>query len=159
MHLRCSLSYQRYHKSCINAEGTWVEMGPRRNSWNAVVDCPGACIGYVHDDNCFLFNGSAAGRFSPPMSMSGSTFDQQQMTECVKVEQFSPRAMHWSKPAKGAFGMRPVLHSFNYPLGTVRGFRQKFTIEDAIGSHACSFGANMRVANGIPLGSQVHLTG
>jgi hypothetical protein len=30
-------------------------------------------------------------------------------------------------------------------------FRQKFTLEDAIGSHACSLEANMRVTNGIPL--------
>jgi hypothetical protein len=35
--------------------------------------------------------------------------------------------------------------------GTVRVFRQKFTLEDAIGSHACSLEANMRVTNGIPL--------
>jgi aldehyde dehydrogenase (NAD+) len=32
-------------------------------------------------------------------------------------------------------------------------FRQKFTLEDAIGSHACSLEANTRVTNGIPLGS------
>jgi hypothetical protein len=38
-------------------------------------------------------------------------------------------------------------------VGTVRVFRQKFTLEDAIGSHACSLQANMRVTNGIPLGS------
>jgi hypothetical protein len=30
-------------------------------------------------------------------------------------------------------------------------FRQKFTLEDAIGSHACSLEANMRVTNCIPL--------
>jgi hypothetical protein len=36
--------------------------------------------------------------------------------------------------------------------GTVRVFRQKFTLEDAIGSHACSLQANMRVTNGISLG-------
>jgi hypothetical protein len=35
----------------------------------------------------------------------------------------------------------------------VRVFRQKFTLEDAIGSHACSLEANTRVTNGIPLGS------
>jgi hypothetical protein len=35
---------------------------------------------------------------------------------------------------------------------TVRVFRQKFTLEDAIGSHACSLEANTRVTNGIPLG-------
>jgi hypothetical protein len=38
-------------------------------------------------------------------------------------------------------------------IRTVRVFRQKFTLEDAIGSHACSLEANMRVTNGIPLGS------
>jgi hypothetical protein len=32
-------------------------------------------------------------------------------------------------------------------------FRQKFTLEDAIGSHACSLEVNTRVTNGIPLGS------
>jgi hypothetical protein len=40
---------------------------------------------------------------------------------------------------------------------TVRVFRQKFTLEDAIGSHACSLQANMRVTNGIPLGSSLLL--
>jgi hypothetical protein len=36
--------------------------------------------------------------------------------------------------------------------GTVRVFRQKFALEDAIGSHACLLEANMRVIDGIPLG-------
>jgi hypothetical protein len=40
-------------------------------------------------------------------------------------------------------------------------FRQKFTLEDAIGSHACSLEANIeantRVTNGIPLGSSLLL--
>jgi hypothetical protein len=35
----------------------------------------------------------------------------------------------------------------------VRVFRQNFTLEDAIGSHVCSLEANVRVTNGIPLGS------
>ena len=35
----------------------------------------------------------------------------------------------------------------------MRVFRQKFTLEDAIGSHACLLEANMRVTNGIPVGS------
>jgi hypothetical protein len=39
----------------------------------------------------------------------------------------------------------------------VRVFRQKFTLEDAIGSHACSLEANTRVTNGIPLGSSLLL--
>jgi hypothetical protein len=36
-------------------------------------------------------------------------------------------------------------------------FQQKFTLEDAIGSHACSLEANTRVTNGIPLGSSLLL--
>jgi hypothetical protein len=36
--------------------------------------------------------------------------------------------------------------------GTVRVFRQKFTLEDALGSHASSLEASRRVTNGIPLG-------
>jgi hypothetical protein len=36
---------------------------------------------------------------------------------------------------------------------TVLAFGQDFALEDAIGSHACSIEANMRVTNGIPLGS------
>jgi sialate O-acetylesterase len=36
--------------------------------------------------------------------------------------------------------------------GMVRVFRHDFALEDAFGSHACSFEANMRVTNGIPLG-------
>jgi hypothetical protein len=36
---------------------------------------------------------------------------------------------------------------------TVPVFRRKFTLQDAIGSHACSRQANMRVTNDIPLGS------
>jgi hypothetical protein len=37
-------------------------------------------------------------------------------------------------------------------MGTVRVFRQKFTLEDAIGPHASSLEASRRVTNGIPLG-------
>jgi hypothetical protein len=42
--------------------------------------------------------------------------------------------------------------------GTVRVFRQKFTLDDAIGSHACSLQAIRCVTNGIPLGCPL-LTG
>jgi hypothetical protein len=42
-------------------------------------------------------------------------------------------------------------------VGTVRVFRQKVTLEDAIGSHACSLEANTRVTNGISLGSSLLL--
>jgi large subunit ribosomal protein L22 len=45
--------------------------------------------------------------------------------------------------------------------GTVRVFQQKFTLEDAIGSHACSLEASSqaikRVTNGIPLGCPLFL--
>jgi hypothetical protein len=46
-----------------------------------------------------------------------------------------------------------------HPSTTVRclRFRQKFTLEDAIGSHACSLEANTRVTNVIPLGSSLLL--
>jgi hypothetical protein len=37
-------------------------------------------------------------------------------------------------------------------------FWQKFTFEEAIGSHACSLQANMRVTKGIPLGCSTFLT-
>jgi hypothetical protein len=46
---------------------------------------------------------------------------------------------------------------WQYYAGTVRVFRQKFTFEDAIGSHACSLEASRRVTNGIPLGSPLFL--
>jgi hypothetical protein len=41
--------------------------------------------------------------------------------------------------------------------GTMRVFRQKVALEDAIGSHACSLEANMRVTNSIPLGCSLLL--
>jgi hypothetical protein len=42
--------------------------------------------------------------------------------------------------------------------GAVRVFRQEFTLEDAIGSHACSLEALCRrVINGIPLGCSLLL--
>jgi hypothetical protein len=43
------------------------------------------------------------------------------------------------------------------PLYGARVFRQKFTVEDAIGSHACSFEASMRATNDIPLGCPLPL--
>jgi hypothetical protein len=36
--------------------------------------------------------------------------------------------------------------------GTVRVFREEFTLDDAVGSHACSLEASRHVTNGIPLG-------
>jgi hypothetical protein len=51
-------------------------------------------------------------------------------------------------------------HTFQLPMqsvGPVPVFRQNFALEDAIGSHTCSLEANMRVTNGIPLGSPLPL--
>jgi hypothetical protein len=44
-----------------------------------------------------------------------------------------------------------------YSFGTVRVFRQKFTLEDAIGAHACSLEASRRVTNVIPLSHPLFL--
>jgi hypothetical protein len=43
------------------------------------------------------------------------------------------------------------------PVGTVRVVRQKFTLEDAFGSHACSLEVDMRVINSIHLGCSLLL--
>lgn len=40
----------------------------------------------------------------------------------------------------------------------MRVFEQNFALEDAIGPHACSLEAKMRVTNGIHLGSTLALT-
>jgi hypothetical protein len=52
-------------------------------------------------------------------------------------------------------------HSFSLSYspggGMVLVFEQDFALEDAIGSHACSLEATMRVSNGIPLGSPLLL--
>jgi hypothetical protein len=77
-----------------------------------------------------------------------------------------------AEPQKGAAALtnatselRPgMVHAALNPLstrlahGTVRDFRQGFTLSrSAIGSHACSLHANMRVTNGISLGSPLLL--
>jgi hypothetical protein len=51
----------------------------------------------------------------------------------------------------------PMPVDSNLSMCTVRVFRQNFALEDAIGSHACSIEANMRVTNGIPLGESADL--
>jgi hypothetical protein len=63
--------------------------------------------------------GSAAGRFSPPLSPSSSVTDQQSLTSCEKMPaDFSPRASNWSRWSDRS---RPILHSFNYKLGSAWG--------------------------------------
>jgi hypothetical protein len=119
--------------------GTWIEIGPplspRRSSWNAVMNCPDnvssvvfdadgrcgqgkCCVGFVYDDYIALEGGSAAGRFKPPLTTSGSVIDQQAQTNCVDVKDFSPRGLQWNLTS----GRRwPLLHTFNYGLGSAWG--------------------------------------
>ena len=74
------------------------------------------CAGYCYDDYIALAGGSAAGRFSPPLAPSSTVNDQQIQTNCVRVRGFSPRGVNWTVPSR-----RPVLHSFNYALGSAWG--------------------------------------
>jgi hypothetical protein len=115
--------------------GTWLQSGPRRRSWNAVSGCPmtsnrtvfetgkcahgKCCAGYVYDVWTALVGGSAAGRFRPPISPSSSVTDQQDLTNCEKLPAaFSARASNWSSWSEHS---RPLLHTFNYPLGSAWG--------------------------------------
>jgi hypothetical protein len=61
------------------------------------------------------------------------------------------------RDAKGYWAAAKVSHIGYNGEGTVRVFRPNFALEDAIESHACSLDANMRVTNGIPLGSPLLL--
>jgi hypothetical protein len=56
------------------------------------------------------------------------------------------------------FHQQEYLHSRQGGACRVRGFRQEFTLDDAVGSHACSLVANMRVTNDVPLGRPLPLT-
>jgi hypothetical protein len=47
--------------------------------------------------------------------------------------------------------------TLTHPASVRCAFWQKFTLEDAIGSHTCSLEANTRVTNGIPLGCPLFL--
>jgi hypothetical protein len=49
-------------------------------------------------------------------------------------------------------GLELLRVSTTWQKGTVCDFRQKFALDDAVGSHACSLEANMRVTHDIPLG-------
>jgi hypothetical protein len=74
------------------------------------------CAGYCYDEYVALAGGSAAGRFNPPLAPSSTVTDQQVQTNCVQVRTFSPRGMNWTIPKR-----RPVLHTFNYKLGSAWG--------------------------------------
>jgi hypothetical protein len=56
------------------------------------------------------------------------------------------RGWFMKAPEKRGKSKRRFL-SLTFTTGTVRVFRQKFTLDDAIGTHACSLEANMRVTN------------
>jgi hypothetical protein len=63
---------------------------------------------------------------------------------------------HSESIEKKVFHDDPFWYSFD--AGTVRVFRQKFTLEDAIiGSHACTLEAIRRATNAIPLGCPLFL--
>jgi hypothetical protein len=56
---------------------------------------------------------------------------------------------------KGFTDSNPISWDLSATVCTVRVFRQQVTLEGAIGSHACSLEANIRVTNVIPLGSSL----
>jgi hypothetical protein len=74
--------------------------------------------------------------------------------ECAKGPSFVPEvgslATRKGEQYRGAIA--PTQLTIKYCMYGAR-FRQDFALEDAIGSHACSLEANMRVTNGIPLES------
>ena len=74
------------------------------------------CAGYCYDDYTALEGGSAAGRFKPPLAPSSTVVDQQSQTNCVSVKDVSPRGVNWTIAKR-----LPLLHTFNYPLGSAWG--------------------------------------
>jgi hypothetical protein len=58
----------------------------------------------------------------------------------------------WHNAHPGIDVVPQIFYSANFYAEHGARFRQKFTLEDAIGSHACSLEANMRMTNCIPLG-------
>jgi hypothetical protein len=63
-----------------------------------------------------------------------------------------------SKCPADPFGAGSAWQRFGARCYICRLFRRNVAFEDAIGSHACSLEASMRVTNGIPLGSPLALT-
>jgi DNA polymerase gamma 1 len=91
------------------------------------------------------------GAILPPVCVAGTV--TRRAVEKTWMTASNPKLSRIGSELK-AMVEAPPGHSF---VGTVRVFRQKFTLEDAIGSHAFSLEANMRVTNGIPLGSSLLL--
>jgi tetratricopeptide (TPR) repeat protein len=85
--------------------------------------------------------------------------DHQEAKACFKTAKTIKAAMQQATTAgqQRDFGTVKQVCTSVLNLGTVRVFRQEFTLEDAIGSHACSLEANIRVTNGIPLVSSLLL--
>jgi WD40 repeat protein len=102
----------------------------------AAVSCLVVCVGGKR-----LISGSSNGEIHIWGTLSGML-----LQKLVKVN---------SVEVTGIFST----HDRIYTGGPVRVFRQKSSLEDAIGSHACSLEANMRVINGSSLGSSLLLPG
>jgi hypothetical protein len=129
MPLGYPLSYQCYHKSPRNTAGVTAKPEQIMCSYNAVNGIP-TCL----DDK------AQNGYLREELGFDGLIF-----SDCDAVgDAFSKHHYSVSASDAAASGIRAGC--------TVRVFRLKFTLEDVIGSHACSLEANMRVTNGIPLG-------
>jgi hypothetical protein len=82
----------------------------------------------------------------------------------AKLSKAADKVANCGKQSNHTFGDYPQIMMHSEMCLIIEGdtlygarFRQKFTLEDAIGSHACSLEANTRVTNGIPLGSSLLL--
>jgi len=95
----------------------------------------------------------------PPPAQNRPVMEQQQQPISNGVALFQTHGgeqSQWNTSASILFSQHSPHHTLCEPplFQTVwcAFFRQKFTLEDAIGSHACSLEASRRVTNGIPLG-------
>jgi hypothetical protein len=75
----------------------------------------------------------------------------------VFLRKYNLKASVEIKRVEGKYRSPIYAHLSRTLDGTVLLFRQKSTLEDAIGSHACSLQANRRVTNGIHLGCSLPL--
>jgi hypothetical protein len=81
--------------------------------------------------------------------------EYQAVEELQKEQQLAAAGSGTAEVAAGEEGQAVYKYQYAVLELDVRFFfsDRKVTLEDAIGSHACSLEANMRVTNGIPLGS------